>query len=185
MYETAHRNHNLTTPPTAPRHRYRMKASTGPSIFDGKPSLILDYRGQVRSAAKSPAPVPTWPINDSSESHTPHNYSPLLPLPPSDPLHPDPIPPSPHTKHQHEQPHYLGHVAQMFDEVRMVEPGLYLGLGTMGPLEAMRNQPFPFLLRGPYNRLDPAEVPAIVQKGVAIDAEQGPGSGDAAWGQQP
>lgn len=61
---------------------------------------------------------------------------------------------------------------------------LYLGLGTMGPVDAMRNQPFPFLLRGPYNHVDPADAPAIVQKDVVVDAEQGLGGEDAAWVQQ-
>ena len=72
----------------------------------------------------------------------------------------------------------------MFDEVRFLQPGLYLGLGTMGPVDAMRNQPFPFLLRGPYNHVDPAEAPAIVQKDVVVDAEQGPTEQNAAWEQQ-
>ena len=57
----------------------------------------------------------------------------------------------------------------------MVKPGLYLGLGTAGPVEATRHQPLPFLLRGPYNHLDPAEASKIVQKDVVVDAEEGTG----------
>ena len=60
----------------------------------------------------------------------------------------------------------------MLDEVRMVKPGLYLGLGTTGPVEATRHQPLPFLLRGPYNRLDPHEAPKIVLKDVVVVEEE-------------
>lgn len=66
----------------------------------------------------------------------------------------------------------MGQLALMLDEVRMVKPGLYLGLGTTGPVEATRHQPFPFLLRGPYNRLDPHEAPKIVQKEVVVEEEE-------------
>lgn len=71
----------------------------------------------------------------------------------------------------------------MLDEVREVKPGLYLGLGTVGPFDALRNQPFPFLLRGPYNRIDPREAPAIVRKAVVVDGYgYGYGEGEAGEG---
>ena len=54
-----------------------------------------------------------------------------------------------------------------------MRPGLYLGLGTTGSLDAMRHQPFPFLLRGPYNRIDPQAAPAMVQKEVVVGGGDG------------
>jgi len=37
----------------------------------------------------------------------------------------------------------------MFDEVRKVAPGLYLGIGRAGFVERTRNEPHPFMLEGP------------------------------------
>lgn len=37
----------------------------------------------------------------------------------------------------------------MVDELRRVEPGVYLGVGTCGFTDAQRRVPLPFLLRGP------------------------------------
>lgn len=42
-----------------------------------------------------------------------------------------------------------------------MKPGLYLGIGTV---LAMRGHPSPFLLRGPYNVIDPWEAPNIIKK---------------------
>ncbi len=56
------------------------------------------------------------------------------------------------------QPHILGSF-NMRDEVREVHPGLYLGMGTFGYTEAKRREdPLPFLLRGPFHPPVPGEV---------------------------
>ena len=70
------------------------------------------------------------------------------------------------------QPHLLGAI-KMLDEVREVKPGLYLGLGTVGPgpFETLRQQPITFLLRGPFNKLNPQEAPSIVRKNLVLDEE--------------
>lgn len=56
----------------------------------------------------------------------------------------------------------------MVDEVREVKPGLYLGIGTL----ALRGHPSPFLLRGPYNAIDPGEARTMVDK-EAVEVEAG------------
>lgn len=66
---------------------------------------------------------------------------------------------------QQKQPHYLG-AMQMRDEVREVRPGLYLGLGAFGLRDARRVQPLPFLLRGPFNQLTPAEARGLGLRGA-------------------
>jgi hypothetical protein len=56
--------------------------------------------------------------------------------------------------------HLLGRL-RMRDEVREIQPGLYLGMGTFGYSEAKRrDDPLPFLLRGPYQ----APVPGAVRE---------------------
>ena len=53
-----------------------------------------------------------------------------------------------------QQNHILG-FSQMRDEVRELQPGLYLGIGAWGWSDSRRNQPSPFLLRGPKNDAQP------------------------------
>ncbi len=44
-----------------------------------------------------------------------------------------------------------GKLMMMKDEVRKVQEGLYLGIGTWGYLEPLRNIPWPFTLSGPVH----------------------------------
>lgn len=45
--------------------------------------------------------------------------------------------------------HSVPAMIHMVDEVRRLEPGVYIGIGTYGFIEAQRRIPYPFLLQGP------------------------------------
>jgi hypothetical protein len=46
----------------------------------------------------------------------------------------------------------------MFDEVRKVRAGLYLGIGRVGFTKQARSEPHPFILEGPVARFMSARL---------------------------